>query len=120
MDDKESPAEPAAGDKGRPTRGGFAEAAKALNREHPNRRRPISRQLVHKWCNHRHFNMFPEPVDWAGSGNGGKGSPVFNIEAVVTWYAEYLRTRRRDESAEERPRATAPRTTATDDDTLAA
>lgn len=94
MSDKERPAEPGAGDDGTARRGGFAKAAERLNELYPVRRRPISRQLVHKWWLFRHSNGFPESVESTGSGNGGKGRPVFDLTAVETWYAKYQDTRR--------------------------
>lgn len=92
MVDKERPTDPGAGDEGS-ARGGFAKVAEHLNARHPTRVRPISRQLVHKWWRNRHWNRFPEAIEAAGSGNGGRGRPVFDLNATVNWYADYLRTR---------------------------
>lgn len=119
MNDKECPTEPAAGDAGKAPTGGFAKVAERLNELYPTRPRLISRQLVHKWWFHRHFNRFPDSIDSTGSGNGGKGRPVFDIEAVVAWYADYLRTRHRVTS-QELPAAAIPSSAAPDDDTMAA
>lgn len=82
------PAEPVVDGNGK-TEGGFAELARQLNLRHPGRRRPISRQLVHKWWMFRHYNRFPEAIDSRGNTSGGKGRPVFDIDSVVTWYADY-------------------------------
>lgn len=121
MNDKECPAEPAAGDDG-PARGGFAEAAKHLNRFHPTRQRPISRQLVHKWWLYRHWNDFPEAVDVTGTANGGKGRPVFEMRDVKDWYVSYLRHRGVHNSASrgQTQRVTSTKTSPNDGDTLAA
>lgn len=89
-----SPAEPVVGDEGSAGQGGFQKIADHLNMLYPTRPRPISRQLVHKWWMHRHFNAFPEAVNPPGSANGGKGRPLFDITAVETWHAHYIRTRR--------------------------
>jgi len=74
VDDKES------------THGGFSDIARVLNELFPNRRRPISRQLVHKWYMYREDNKFPEAASTTGSTNGGKGHPEFNYTVVVGWY----------------------------------
>lgn len=93
MVDKECPAEPVVGDKGK-DRGGFAKAAEHLNDLFPVRRRPISRQLVHKWWLFRHSNGFPEAIEKTdGNGNGGKGRPVFDLDAITDWYVRYCDTR---------------------------
>lgn len=97
MDDTERPAEPVVGDTGN-DRGGYAKAAERLNEFDPHRPRPISRQLVHKWHFHRHFNGFPAAVETTGSTNG-KGRPVFDLDAVEAWYISYRRHRRHDAAA---------------------
>jgi len=96
MNDKECPAEPVVGDEGA-GQGGFAKVAEHLNRLYPNRPRLISRQLVHKWWMHRHFNGFPAAIESTGSPgtSGGRGRPVFDIAAVEAWHTHYLQTRHR-------------------------
>lgn len=89
MNDKERPAEPVVGDEGT-AQGGFAMAAKHLNTLFPVRQRPISRQLVHKWWLFRHFNGFPETIATSGTGTG---RPVFDLNAIATWYTSYRRHR---------------------------
>jgi hypothetical protein len=84
------PAEPVVDDKKR-AHGGFAGIAKLLNKRYPDRRRPISRQLVYKWWTNRHYNRFPETSAMQGSANGGRGNPVFNYREVVEWYTTYQR-----------------------------
>lgn len=91
MPREQHPAEPVVGDNGK-SEGGFAEIARQLNDLYPNRPRPISRQLVHKWWMFRHYNAFPEAVKTKGSTNG-QGRPVFDVENVIDWYASYLRHR---------------------------
>jgi hypothetical protein len=90
-----SPAEPVVGDQGSAALGGFAKIADHLNALYPNRPRPISRQLAHKWWMYRHSNGFPEAVNSNGSANGGRGRPLFDIAAVEKWHANYIETRRR-------------------------
>lgn len=85
MSDKERPADSVVDGKGR-TRGGFSEVAHLLNERFPRRRRPISRQLVHKWWLFRHDNRFPEAADTEGTSRGGRGSAKFHYAAVVEWY----------------------------------
>lgn len=85
MNDDHRPTEPVGKDK-KPE--GFAGIARHLNDIHPNRRRPISRQLVHKWYINRHYNRFPEPVDSSGSGTGRS---LFDPKAVEEWYASHAR-----------------------------
>jgi hypothetical protein len=92
MGDKECPAEPVVGDQDR--QGGFAKTAEHLNELFPNRRRPISRQLVHKWWLYRHLNGFPASKDTSGTVNGGKGRPIFDFDAVDTWYRQSISYRR--------------------------
>lgn len=92
MTDKECPTEPGAGDDGT-ARGGFAKVAEHLNELYPNRQRPISRQLVHKWWLYRHFNAFPAAVESKGTTRGGEGRPVFDKAEVARWYASYSRHR---------------------------
>jgi hypothetical protein len=116
MIDKECPAEPVVGDDGS-ARGGFAKAAEILNGLFPNRPRPISRQLVHKWWLYRHFNGFPAAIDISGS---GKGRPVFDLDAVAAWYVSYRRHRGAPGNQEQTIRTTAGTPTADGKDTLAA
>ena len=80
MNEDHGPAEPAGDDKEGPT--GFAGVARWLNREYPNRKRPISRQLVHKWYLYRHHNGFPASI-------ATTGRPAFDITDVEQWYVKY-------------------------------
>ena len=122
MIDKERPAEPVVDDTDTPRTGGFAKVAEQLNKDYPVRRRPISRQLVHKWWICRHSNGFPEATAVRGSASGGRGRPVFDLDEVDAWYVKYSGTRLRVHGG--RPQTqptTASETTATDSgDTLAA
>lgn len=88
MNDDHRPTEPAGENTDSSERKGFAGIARLLNELHPDRRRPISRQLVHKWYLHRSYNRFPEPAAMAG---GGTGRPVFDITEVENWYISYRR-----------------------------
>lgn len=86
MNDSHRPAEPAGDDK---ERGGYTEVAKRLNKKYPERKRPISRQLVHKWYMYRHHNGFPAPESMSGSGTG---RPEFNLAGAEEWYVNYRRS----------------------------
>jgi hypothetical protein len=119
MSDKERPAEPGAGDEGT-ARGGFARVAEHLNELYPNRQRPISRQLVHKWHFHRRFNSFPEAIGFKGTGNGGQGRPEFDLGVVTDWYASYRRHRGAQALQETVRRSTIVEQNGTDGSTIAA
>lgn len=84
MNEEQRPAEPAGDDK-EDSCAGFAGLARFLNEEFPERRRPISRQLVHKWFLYRHHNGFPGPVSMAGGG----GRPEFSKQDVHKWYIRF-------------------------------
>lgn len=86
MNNDHRPAQPGGDDK-ETSSAGFAAVARRLNELFPERPRPISRQLVHKWFLHRHYNGFPAAFP-AGS---GMGRPVFDMEAVVDWYISHRR-----------------------------
>jgi hypothetical protein len=116
---KQHPTEPVVDDNGE-SQGGFAWIAGQLNALHPNRPRPISRQLVHKWWVHRAYNRFPEAIGKVGS---GKGRPIFSRGAVIKWYDRYRDTRGTplEEGAGTHPPALEPHTQDTDEgDALAA
>lgn len=117
---KQHPAEPVVDDNGE-SQGGFAWIAGQLNDLYPNRPRPISRQLVHKWWVHREWNRFPEAVGMVGS---GRGRPVFSRRAVIKWYVHYRHTRGAplsEEASTPPPTTYEPRTQETDEgDSLAA
>lgn len=83
MNDTHRPTEPV-GEAKEPQ--GFAGIARHLNELHPDRRRPISRQLVYKWYICRRTNRFPEPVATSG---GGSGHSVWDLETVATWYEKW-------------------------------
>jgi hypothetical protein len=87
MNEDHGPAEPAGDDKEEQQPRGFAGLARWLNNEYPNRKRPISRQLVHKWFLYRHHNGFPAPV--SPPGGGGSGRPTFDVEEVDRWYFKF-------------------------------
>lgn len=80
MNEDHDPAEPAGDDKEEPR--GFAGVAKWLNKHYPNRKRPISRQLVHKWYLYRHHNGFPGSVTTMGRS-------AFDLEDVEKWYVKF-------------------------------
>ena len=79
-------AEPA--EKGK-THGGYADIARRLNALHPERPRPISRQLVERWYQCRGSNQFPErhSVEVAG----GRALVLFDLQAVERWYVRERR-----------------------------
>jgi hypothetical protein len=72
------------------TYGGFAEIARQINARHPERGRPISRQLVERWYKCRGANEFPERRNVEV---GGKTKPLFNLDEVMRWHARWLRER---------------------------
>ncbi len=119
MNDKERPTEPVVDDKGR-THGGFSGVAGVLNTLFPNRRRPISRQLVHKWWIFRHDNEFPEAISMVGSTNGGLGRPEFTYADAVAWYQDKRQHRDERRYALSRDALPEPTTTETGKNTLAA
>jgi hypothetical protein len=84
----ERPAEPV--DTGN-TYGGFAEIARRLNALHPERAKPISRQLVAKWYACRETNGFPErmPMDEVD----GRVRVLFDLVAVERWHISWRMTR---------------------------
>lgn len=84
MTETHRPAEPV--EEGKKKHVGFAAVAERLNKLNPNRKRPISRQLVYKWYIHRSYNGFPAPISPA---KGGNGRPEFDLKAVEKWYATY-------------------------------
>lgn len=81
------PAEPVEDDS---THGGFAEIARRLNAFHPERSRPISRQLVHRWFECKGSNRFPEPqlVEI-----NGKPRSAYDLDEVQRWYVDRERER---------------------------
>lgn len=83
------PAEPVVED-GSSTHGGFAEIARRLNALHPERSRPISRQLVHRWFECQGYNLFPapQPVEI-----NGKPRSLFDLASVERWYVKRERER---------------------------
>lgn len=87
------PAEPVENIAESSTYGGFAEIARRLNALHPERSLPISRQLVHKWWQHRETNEFPDArvvnVD-------GRTVSLFDLAAVERWHGGWLRKRQGD------------------------
>lgn len=122
MPDKEHAAEPVVDGKGR-TQGGFSEVAQLLNELFPKRRRPISRQLVHKWWLYREDNQFPDAIDAVGTSHGGRGCSKFSYAEVIRWYERHRRYRderryTRDNTAA--ASATQPSRTGTEQDILAA
>lgn len=82
------PAEPVVS--GSSTHGGFADIARRLNALHPEREKPISRQLVERWYKCRDTNRMPErcPVQV-----DGKEKVLFNLQAVEQWHTRWLRER---------------------------
>lgn len=113
-DQDHRPAEPVEDDKGQPL--GFAGLARELSKEFPERPRPFSRQLVHKWFINRHYNQFPEPVAYVGTGHG---RARFEFQTVYSWYVWYLSTRGGD-PREQQNTTTASATAETTSDTSTA
>lgn len=72
------------------TYGGFAEIARRLNALHPERPKPISRQLVQRWYVCRGTNQFPDrqPVTL----ESGKIKQLFDLQAVERWHGGRKRT----------------------------
>lgn len=95
----ENPTELVVDDDGK-TYGGFSEIARMLNAQQPDRERPYSRQLVHKWYINRGHNRFPEahPVRT----RSGRVRLMFNKNVVDDWHRIYRQTR------VPRPRPTTP------------
>lgn len=83
------PAEPA--DKGNSTYGGFADIARRLNALHPERPKPISRQLVERWWKCRESNGMPdrELVEVEG-----RVKALFDLRAVELWHRTQHRARK--------------------------
>lgn len=73
------------------TYGGFADIARRLNALHPERGKPISRQLVQRWYVCRRSNGMPDrqPIE-----AGGKVKLLFDLQAVELWHAARTLTRR--------------------------
>jgi hypothetical protein len=71
--------------------GGFAEIARRINALHPDRRNPISRQLVAKWYSCREHNGFPERVLVTMS--DGRVKELFDLAAVDRWHTIWRLTR---------------------------
>lgn len=67
---------------------GYAALARRLNKLHPNRRLPISRQLVHRWFLRRETNGFPPPHPIAAK--SGRMKNHFDAEAVERWHITHL------------------------------
>lgn len=82
--------EPAAPAESESAYGGFAEIARQISARHPDRRRPISRQLVERWYKCRLSNGFPErkAVEVRG-----KEKPLFDLEEVLRWHTQWMRDR---------------------------
>lgn len=90
----EHPAAPA--ETGSP-HGGFAEIARQINARHPERGKPISRQLVERWYKCRggeRGNGFPERQNVEVD---GKFKPLFDIEEVLRWHSRWMRDRQPDD-----------------------
>jgi hypothetical protein len=81
-----NPAEPVVVDDGI-SYGGFTEIARRLSARHPERTRPISRQLVHRWYSTREYNDFPDTVDVRV--RSGKIKAWFIIDEACEWYDGY-------------------------------
>lgn len=83
-----NPAEPVVDDG---SYGGFTAIARELSNMHPERTRPFSRQLVHRWYLNREYNDFPEaqPV----LAKSGKIKLWFRLDAVYEWHQSYRRYR---------------------------
>jgi hypothetical protein len=72
------------------TYGGFADIARRLNALHPERQKPISRQLVQRWFTCREVNNFPEATLVKVKGKWGS---LFDVEEAVRWYIDRERSR---------------------------
>lgn len=83
------PAEPVVDDD--KSYGGYAEIARMLNKQHPDRERPYSRQLVQRWFTHRDYNKFPEPHQVKTK--SGLVRPKFKLHEVDSWHRKYRDTR---------------------------
>ncbi len=71
--------------------GGFADIARRLNQLHPERGKPISRQLVQRWYKCRASNGMPARKDVEVK--AGKTKPLFDVQAVERWHTGQLRDR---------------------------
>jgi hypothetical protein len=74
------------------TYGGFADIARRLSALHPERERPISRQLVQRWYVCRGKNGFPDR-ELIEVGDG-KVKHLFNLAAVERWHSNDHRPRK--------------------------
>lgn len=72
--------------------GGYAEIARLLSAQHPERERPFSRQLVERWYKKRGWNGFPEPQ--LVTTRTGKVRLKFNLAEVQQWHVTFRATRR--------------------------
>lgn len=86
------PAEPAEGNS---IYGGFADIARRLNALHPERNKPISRQLVERWYKCRKTNNFPERQLVTVK---GKDRHLFDLRLVELWHSTEHKGRRRMEN----------------------
>jgi hypothetical protein len=84
-----NPAEPVVDDG---SYGGFTAIAQRLSEMHPERARPFSRQLVHRWYLKRDYNDFPEALPVRA--RSGKIKLWFRLEAVDEWHHSYRQHRR--------------------------
>jgi len=73
------------------TYGGFADIARRLNALHPERTKPISRQLVHRWFQCRESNGFPDKH--CTEVDGGRNRVLFNLQDVERWHTTQHRPR---------------------------
>jgi len=79
-----NPAEPVVDDG---SYGGYAEIARLLSSLQPERERPYSRQLVHRWYLRRGYNGFPESKRVVTE--SGKVKYKFDMAAVERWHHAY-------------------------------
>lgn len=66
---------------------GYTVIAKRLSAQHPERTRPFSRQLVHRWFLRRAYNDFPAPH--MVTMDNGKVKKLFLWKAVEEWHRTY-------------------------------
>lgn len=78
----ENPTEPVVEDDG--SYKGFSAIARLLSAQQPDRERPYSRQLVHKWYQNRGTNKFPEARQVRTK--TGKVRAMFVMTDVEDWY----------------------------------
>lgn len=80
---------------------GYAAIARHLSALNPERPRPVSRQLVHRWYQRSGYNNLPAPCRVRV--RSGKVKLMFDVTAVEQWYRLYRMTRKTSDEIETIP-----------------